>query len=73
MMWKSIVELENRNGILHFDGCDVRQLAEKYGHRFTFIVKIGFERTIDDWFRPTEPITPIFRFITPSNPTTTPP
>jgi diaminopimelate decarboxylase len=29
-LWKSIVELENRNGILHFDGCDVRDLAEKF-------------------------------------------
>ena len=30
-IWKSVVELENRNGILYFDGCDVRQLAEKFG------------------------------------------
>lgn len=29
--WKSVVELENRNGILYFDGCDVRQLAEQFG------------------------------------------
>ncbi len=30
-VWKSVVELENRNGILYFDGCDVRQLAEEFG------------------------------------------
>jgi diaminopimelate decarboxylase len=30
-IWKSVVELENRNGILYFDGCDVRQLAEQFG------------------------------------------
>lgn len=30
-IWKSVVELENRNGILYFDGCDVRQLAEEFG------------------------------------------
>lgn len=29
--WKSVSELENRQGVLHFDGCDVRQLAEQYG------------------------------------------
>lgn len=29
--WKSVVELENRNGILFFDGCDVRHLAEEFG------------------------------------------
>lgn len=31
MIWKSIEELENRNGILFFDGCDVRELASVYG------------------------------------------
>ena len=30
-IWKSVVELENRNGILYFDGCDVPQLAEQFG------------------------------------------
>ena len=30
-IWKSVVELENRNGILYFDGCDVLQLAEQFG------------------------------------------
>lgn len=30
-IWKSVVELENRDGILHFDGCDVRRLAEEFG------------------------------------------
>ena len=29
--WKSVVELENRDGTLYFDGCDVRQLAEQFG------------------------------------------
>lgn len=29
--WKSVEELENREGILYFDGCDVRLLAEKFG------------------------------------------
>lgn len=29
-IWKSVVELENRNGVLYFDGCDVRQLAEEF-------------------------------------------
>lgn len=29
--WKSVSELENRQGTLYFDGCDVRQLAEQYG------------------------------------------
>lgn len=30
-IWKSVDELENRNGILFFDGCDVRDLAEEFG------------------------------------------
>ena len=30
-VWKSVDELENREGILYFDGCDVRELAKKYG------------------------------------------
>ncbi len=29
--WKSVAELENRGGILYFDGCDVRDLAEQFG------------------------------------------
>ena len=29
--WQSVAELENREGILHFDGCDVRDLAEQFG------------------------------------------
>lgn len=29
--WKSVGELENRAGILFFDGCDVRQLAREFG------------------------------------------
>lgn len=31
MIWKSIEELENKNGILFFDGCDVCELASVYG------------------------------------------
>lgn len=31
MVWKSVVELENRQGSLFFDGCDVLSLAEEYG------------------------------------------
>lgn len=30
-LWKSVRELENRNGILHFGGCDTRELAEQFG------------------------------------------
>jgi diaminopimelate decarboxylase len=30
-IWKSVAELENRNGVLYFDGCDVRQLAQDFG------------------------------------------
>jgi diaminopimelate decarboxylase len=30
-VWKSVVELENKDGILFFDGCDVRELARMYG------------------------------------------
>lgn len=30
-IWKSVAELENRNGVLFFDGCDTRQLAEEFG------------------------------------------
>lgn len=30
-LWKSVSELENRQGVLFFDGCDIRQLAEQYG------------------------------------------
>ena len=30
-IWKSVVELENRKGILYFGGCDVRQLAKEFG------------------------------------------
>lgn len=30
-LWKSVVELENRDSILYFDGCDVRALAEEFG------------------------------------------
>lgn len=29
--WKSVIELENREGVLYFDGCDVCQLAEQFG------------------------------------------
>src|SRR5579872_1938335 len=28
---KSVIQLENRNGILFFDGCDVRELVKKLG------------------------------------------
>lgn len=31
MFWKSVNELENRSGILYFDGCDVRALVEEFG------------------------------------------
>ncbi len=30
-IWKSVVELENRNGILHVDGCSVEELADVFG------------------------------------------
>lgn len=30
-LWKSVVELENRAGVLYFEGCDVRVLAEEFG------------------------------------------
>ncbi len=30
-LWKSVQELENRKGILYFDGCDVRDLAQQFG------------------------------------------
>jgi hypothetical protein len=32
-LWKSVAELENRNGILFFDEFDVRCFAEEYGTR----------------------------------------
>ncbi|MBI4440082.1 diaminopimelate decarboxylase [Candidatus Woesearchaeota archaeon] len=31
MIWKSVRELENRNGVLYFGGCSVLELAGKYG------------------------------------------
>ncbi len=31
VFWKSVKELENRNGELFFDGCSVVELAQKYG------------------------------------------
>ena len=30
-IWKSVDELKNLDGILYFDGCDVRRLAKEYG------------------------------------------
>jgi diaminopimelate decarboxylase len=30
-IWKSVAELENRKGVLFFDGCDVRKLAKQFG------------------------------------------
>lgn len=29
--WKSVAEIENRNGILFLEGCDVRSLAKEFG------------------------------------------
>lgn len=31
MIWKSVAELENRSGVLHFDGCSVNELVAKFG------------------------------------------
>ncbi len=30
-IWKSVKELENRDGILYFDECDIRELAKEFG------------------------------------------
>ena len=30
-VWKSVKELENREGILYFEGCSVLELIEKFG------------------------------------------
>jgi diaminopimelate decarboxylase len=30
-VWKSVAELENRGGVLFVEGCDVRELAERFG------------------------------------------
>lgn len=30
-LWKSVTQLENRAGVLHFEGCDVRELAKEFG------------------------------------------
>ncbi len=31
LLWKSVAEIENRNGRLFFDGCDVCDLADRFG------------------------------------------
>jgi len=30
-LWKSVAELENRDGVLYFEGCDTRDLARQFG------------------------------------------
>lgn len=30
-VWKSVVQIENREGVLYFDGCDARELAREFG------------------------------------------
>lgn len=47
-VWKSISELENRDGSLYFEGCDVNDLARQYG---TPLYIYSQTRIIDNYHR----------------------